>query len=48
VAEHVGSYGAGGDLLEMWDMKREDPEGWMSAEEVLLKITDDWVKHGKM
>lgn len=48
VAEHVGSYGAGADCLEMWDMKKEDPEGWLRAEDVLLEITKDWVEHGKL
>jgi hypothetical protein len=48
VAEHVGSYGSMTDSLEIWEMEKEEPEGWMTAEEVLLRITNDWVKHGKM
>lgn len=43
--EGFGTYGYGiageqGDLIELWDVKMDEPEGWLTAEEVFLRIKE--------
>ena len=38
IIQHKYSYGNDENLLEMWDLSKGEPEGYLSAEEVLERI----------
>jgi hypothetical protein len=46
VVQHKYSYGNDVNLLEMWDMSKDDVEGYLSAEDVFERIKEHYKAGG--